>query len=152
MKPSSLKPTLHLVYSTIGAKGLNNLGNKQLSLNFSKMFDLILEISEVIFEKRFDIVEYIVVRGEIFFCTRFSVSPTRMTGRGHECCSRLFSDCLEIGEIFGSEKSTAVAGMIRGIKNDRARADENTDSTVAPLRPPTRPPTSPATMGFWKDT
>ena len=151
MNPSSLNPTLHLVYSKIGSKGLNILGNKQVSLNFSKMFDLILEISEVIFEKRFDILKYIVVRGEIFFCTRFSVSPTPMTGRGQECCCRLCSDCREIGEMFGSEKSAAVAGTIRGIKNDPARADENTDNTVAPLRPPTRPPTSPATMGFWRE-
>ena len=84
MNPSSLNPTLHFVYSKIGAKVLNILGNKQVSLNLSNMFDLILEIPEVIFEKRFDILKYIEVRGEIFFCTRFSVSSTRMTGWGHE--------------------------------------------------------------------
>ena len=115
-----------------------------------KLIDAIKLLSSLNDKVIKDILKYIEVRGEIFFCTRFSVSPTRMTGRGHECCCRLCSDCREIGEMFGSEKSAAVAGTIRGIKNDPARADENTDNTVAPLRPPTRPPTSPATIGFWK--
>ena len=90
INPSSLKPSLHLVYSRIGTKGLTILGSKHVSLNFSTIFDLILEIVEVIPDNRFETLEYIAVRGEILFCTRFNVSPTRMTGRGHECSCTSF--------------------------------------------------------------
>ena len=148
MNPSSFSPSLHLVYSKIGINGLNIFGNKQVTLNFSEIFDLIVEILEAILEKRLEILEYILVSGEILFCTRFNVSPTRITGRGHEYSCKSPSDCREVGAIFGSENNAAVAGTIRGIRNDPARLDEKTDNTVAPLIPPTRPPISPATMEF----
>ena len=151
MNPSSFNPSLHLVYSKIGIKGLNIFGTKQASLNLSEIFDLIVEILEAILEKRFETLEYIAVRGEILFCTRFNVSPTRMTGRGHECGCKLLSDCREVDAMFGSENNAAVAGIIRGIRNDPERLDEKTDNTVAPLIPPTRPPTSPATIEFWRE-
>ena len=151
MNPSSFNPSLHLVYSKIGIKGLNIFGNKQLSLNLSEIFDLIVEILEAILEKRFETLEYILVRGEILFRICFNVSPTRMTGREHECSCKSPSDCREVGSMFGSENNAAVAGRIRGIRNDPARLDEKTDNTVAPFIPPTRPPTSPATMEFWDE-
>ena len=50
--------------------------------------------------------------------------------------------------MIGSEKSTAVAGTVRGIKNEPTRLAWKTDNTVAPLIPPTRLPTSAATIGF----
>ena len=50
--------------------------------------------------------------------------------------------------MIGSEKSTAVAGTVRGIKNDPRRLGWKTASTVAPSIPATRLPTSAATMGF----
>ena len=149
MNPSSSNPNLHLANLIIGIKGLTNLGNKQVSLRLSNILDFMLEILDVILEKRPVSLEYNFVKGDILFCTPFSVSSNRITGRGHEYWWRLFCDCREVGGMMGSAKSTAVAKTARGSKNEPARLVEKTDNTVAPLIPPNRPPTSTATMGFY---
>ena len=84
MNPSSFSPSLHLVYSKIGSKGRNILGNKQDNLNSSKILDLRLEMREVILDIGAVSLEYMSVRGEILLCTLANVSPRRITGRGQE--------------------------------------------------------------------